>query len=103
FNQFGRLNPTHPHAWDFVDQPLVNGRFLGPDGLRGPGILLSYLLPVPIYSEAIIAVQNGSGDTAFSFRNTPGAVLFGRTIIDRPIEHVGDLLFIPRLVGSVDM
>jgi len=103
FNQFGRLNPTHPHAWDFADQPLVNGRLLGPDGLRGPGLQLSYLLPVPIYSEAIVAIQNGSGETAFSFRNTPGEVLFGRTIIDRPIRRVGDLLFVPRLVGSVDL
>jgi hypothetical protein len=103
FNQFGRLNPIHPHTWDFVDQPLVNGRFLGPDGLRGPGMQLSYLLPIPIYSEAIIAVQNGSGETAFSFRNTPGEVVFGRTIIDRSIENIGDLLFVPRLVSSVDM
>ncbi len=103
FNQFGRLNPTHPHAWDFVDQPLVNGRFLGPDGLRGPGLQLSYLLPVPIYAEAILGIQNGSGETGYSFRNTPGDALYGRTMINRPIEQVGDLLFVPRLVGSVDL
>src|SRR5947199_635362 len=35
FAAFGRLNPTHPHTWDFADTPLVNGLFLGPDGLRG--------------------------------------------------------------------
>ena len=23
FSEFGRLNPQHPHSWDFVDQPLV--------------------------------------------------------------------------------
>src|SRR5882724_1039314 len=33
FAAFGRLNPVHPHAWEFVDTPLVNGLFLGPDGL----------------------------------------------------------------------
>ncbi len=103
FSQFGRLNPTHPHAWDFADQPLVNNRLLGPDGLRGPGLQISYLLPIPIYSEAIVAIQNGSGETAFSFRNAPDEVLFGRTMIDRPITHVTDLLFVPRLVGSVDV
>src|SRR5204862_2994993 len=32
FAAFGRLNPTHPHTWDFADTPLVNGLFLGPDG-----------------------------------------------------------------------
>jgi hypothetical protein len=103
FTQFGRLNPTHPHAWDFADQPLVNGRLLGGDGLRGPGVQLSYLLPVPIYTEALVAVQNGSGETAFSFRNAPGEVVFGRTMIDRPITHLTDLLIVPRLVGSVDL
>lgn len=103
FNQFGRLNATHPHAWDFVDQPLVNGRFLGPDGLRGPGVQLSYLLPAPIYSEAIVAVQNGSGETAFSFRSTPGEELYGRTIIDRPVQDLSDMVIVPRLLGSVDL
>src|SRR5713101_5377613 len=45
FTEFGRLNPTHPHTWDFVDQPLVNGRFLGEDGLRSAGARLSWLAP----------------------------------------------------------
>lgn len=103
FNQFGRLNATHPHAWDFADQPLVNGRLLGPDGLRGPGLQLSYLLPVPIYSEAIVSLQNGSGETAFSFRNTPGEELFGRTVVDRPVKSQADMVIVPRLLGSVDL
>jgi hypothetical protein len=103
FSQFGRLNPTHPHAWDFADQPLVSGRFLGPDGLRGPGLQISYLLPVPIYAEAIAAIQNGSGETGFSFRNSPGEDLFGRPIVDRPIKGVEDMVIVPRLVGSVDL
>lgn len=101
FTPFGRLNPTHPHAWDFSDQPLVNGRLLGPDGLRGPGVQLSYLLPAPIYAEALVAIQNSAGETAFSFRNAPDEVLFGRTMIDRPVAHVTDLLIVPRLVASV--
>ena len=33
FAAFGRINPTHPHTWDFADAPLVHGRLLGPDGL----------------------------------------------------------------------
>ena len=31
--RFGRHNSKHLHAWDFVDMPLVWGRFLGDDGL----------------------------------------------------------------------
>src|SRR5437899_2310580 len=47
FAAFGRLNPTHPHTWDVVDTPLVNGLFLGPDGLRGVGTQISWTLPLP--------------------------------------------------------
>src|SRR5256886_1811441 len=71
FAAFGRLNPTHPHTWDFVDTPLVNGLFLGPDGLRGVGAQTSWTLPLPWYSQLIFASQNGRGSTGFSFRN-PG-------------------------------
>src|SRR5262249_31224237 len=67
----GRLNPTHPHTWDFADTPLVNGLFLGPDGLRGVGAQTSWTLPVPWYSQLIFASQNGQGESGFSFRN-PG-------------------------------
>ena len=61
FTEFGRLNPQHPHAWSFADQPLVNGRFLGPDGLRGPGARLSWLAPTSNYTELFFAVQNSQG------------------------------------------
>ncbi len=56
FAAFGRINPTHPHTWDFADDPLVHGRFLGPDGLRGVGAQISWTLPVPWYSQLIFAV-----------------------------------------------
>ena len=69
FTEFGRLNQFHPHSWDFVDQPLVNGRFLGADGLRSAGGRLSWLAPTPFYSEFMLTLQNSQGETAFSFRD----------------------------------
>ena len=45
--EFGRINPTHPHTWDFVDAPLVTGRMLGPEGLRSAGVRASWLMPLP--------------------------------------------------------
>jgi hypothetical protein len=51
---FGRLNPTHPHSWGFVDTPLVLGRYMGPDGLRNPGARISWLAPTPFYSELFL-------------------------------------------------
>jgi hypothetical protein len=60
--RFGRFNPTHPHTWDFVDQPLIIGDFFGPDGNRGVGAELSYLTPLPFYSEALLSVTQDSAE-----------------------------------------
>jgi hypothetical protein len=51
--QFGRLNTTHPHAWDFIDQPIAIGRYLGGDGNRNLGVEVSYLTPLPFYTMLI--------------------------------------------------
>jgi len=101
FDAFGRINPTHPHTWEFADSPLVNGRLLGSDGLRGVGAQISWTLPVPWYSQAIFAVQNGRGGTAYSFRN-PGdnGVFYGRMTIDRDASALHDMVFVPRIENS---
>jgi TolA-binding protein len=104
FAAFGRINPVHPHAWDFADDPLVHGRLLGPDGLRGVGAQISWTLPVPWYSQLIFAGQNGRGGTGFSFRN-PGddGVFFGRRTTDREARGLQDFVWIPRWENSVDL
>ncbi|MEO8276164.1 MAG: hypothetical protein ABI639_08080 [Thermoanaerobaculia bacterium] len=103
FTEFGRLNPSHPHSWDFVDQPLVNGRFFGPDGLRSVGARISWLLPTTFYSEAYLTVQNSQGETLTSFRGVPGETLFGREIVDRPVAAPNDFLVTPRYAASFDL
>lgn len=104
YTEFGRLNPTHPHAWTFVDQPLVNGRFLGPDGLRNPGARLSWLLPTPFYSELYLGIQNSQGETAASFRDDRGGdLLFGRPVAQGGVAGVGSMLFAPRYAASFDL
>ena len=66
--RFGRLNPTHPHAWEFADQPFVLGRFFGGEGNRGLGLELSYLTPLPWYVELVASATGADGeDTARSF------------------------------------
>lgn len=101
FAPFGRINPTHPHAWDFTDAPLVHGRLLGPDGLRGVGAQLSWTLPVPWYSQLTGAVQNGRGGTAYSFRN-PGdnGRFYGRLTTDREARGLQDFVWVPRWENS---
>jgi TolA-binding protein len=104
FAAFGRLNPTHPHTWDFADTPLVNGLFLGPDGLRGVGAQTSWTLPVPWYSQLIFASQNGRGSTGFSFRN-PGdnGMFFDRVTTDREARGLQDFVWIPRFENSFNL
>ncbi len=102
FTEFGRLNQQHPHAWDFVDQPLVNNRMFGPDGLRNPGARVSWLLPTSFYSELLVTVMDPQGETAFSFLNTEEE-LFGRPPVERNVRNIGDLLYVPRYVASLDL
>ena len=59
---FGRINPTHPHSWNFVDQPLGNGKFFGSEGSRGMGALISWLVPVGWFSEVRAASSEATGD-----------------------------------------
>ena len=104
FAAFGRINPTHPHTWDFADDPLVHGLLLGPDGLRGVGGQISWTAPVPWYSQLILGVQNGRGGTGYSFRN-PGddGVFFDRRTTDREIRGLEDFVWVPRWENSVDL
>lgn len=104
FTEFGRLNNRHPHQWDFVDIPLVNGRLLGGDGLRGPGARVSWLMPLSFYSELILGVQNSQGETAASFRNeNEGEPLYGRVPEDRGVNDLGDMLWSGRWSSSFDV
>src|ERR1043166_6353552 len=104
FAAFGRLNPTHPHTWDFADTPLVSGRILGPDGLRGVGAQISWTIPVSWYSQVLFAVQNGRRSTGFSFRN-PGddGMFFDRITTDREVRGLQDFVWIPRFENSFNL
>lgn len=101
FAAFGRQNLQHPHAWAFVDEPLIMYRVLGGDGLRNVGAQLSWLVPTPFYSEAFIGVFNGEGGTAFSFRDTDNT--YGRTPVDRGLRGPQDFLYVPRLASSFEL
>ncbi len=109
YASFGRQNSQHPHAWAFVDQPLILNRLLGPDGLRNPGAQLAWLAPLPFYTELAVSLMNGTGNTAFSFRN-PGEPdsagddrYLGRHTLDRDLSGMGDFLYVPRLASSFDL
>jgi hypothetical protein len=74
--EFGQINPRHPHQWDWVDQPVVNNRLFGPDGMRAPGFRASVLLPrvfpgwwtADNFTSVVhLGMQNANGETMTSF------------------------------------
>jgi hypothetical protein len=68
YTEFGIINPQHPHQWDWEDQPIINNRVFGPDGMRQAGLRVSKLLPTPWYSEFSLGMQNANGVTMTSFQ-----------------------------------
>ncbi|HVL51407.1 MAG TPA: hypothetical protein VM754_07925, partial [Actinomycetota bacterium] len=118
FTEFGLINPKHPHEWDWLDQPVINTRVFGPDGLRQAGARLGWLTPLPWYSELHLGVQNSDGHTAASFRGEGlGAhghgdeeeeahfeeTIGGRPIVERETRSLGDLLYLLRWVNGWDL
>ena len=68
---FGRQNTQHLHVQDFTRRPALNALLLGPDGLRAPGLELSWLAPLPFYLlltvEVLSAAASGDPTRAQSF------------------------------------
>jgi hypothetical protein len=114
--EFGRLNPTHPHTWAFVDQPVISGRLLGEDGVRGPGARISWLMPAKWYSEIQFGMQNANGGTAYSFQGTAGDTISSAGGVypignetapgvfeDRQVHKLSDMMTTMRWSNSVDL
>jgi hypothetical protein len=112
FTEFGRINPLHPHAWHWIDQPVVNTRLFGPDGLRNPGLRLGWLLPLPWYSQLHLGAQDAGGETAVSFlgeatggghghdeeegEEEEATGVGGRPATGRGVRRLEDLLYLTR-------
>lgn len=59
--EFGRLNPTHPHAYSFVFTPLPHREFFGEEGLSDVALQSSILVPTgSAFTEAKVALLKGS-------------------------------------------
>jgi len=93
---FGRQNGQHLHVQDFTRRPLINAAFLGDDGLRGPGLQVSWLSPLPFYLTLY--------GEAFSLGNDPAALggpvpdpvrSFGADRARRPTLAAEAKLFLP--------
>ncbi len=100
---FGRINPVHPHAWTYLDQPVIVTRLMGGEGLRSVGAEVSWLAPVPWFSQLEVGVTNADeSDLTISFLNDEGGV-GGRPAVDTQIRNLGDLLYLVRFANSWDV
>lgn len=121
--EFGRVNPTHPHTWYWMDQPIVASRLLGEDGVRAAGARLAWLLPTPWYSQLYAGIQNADSETAVSFlgeghhhreeeahaeeeesgEEHAEETIGGRPSIDRDADSLDELLYLLRWENSFDL
>ena len=106
--EFGLINPTHAHAWRWLDQPVINTRLFGPDGMRQVGLRVGWLAPLPWFSQFHLGVQNANGETMPSFLGVSGGhshaeaeeeeetVVGQRPFVDRSVEGPEDLVYLVR-------
>ncbi|MBI5234787.1 MAG: hypothetical protein HY886_00855 [Deltaproteobacteria bacterium] len=107
FTEFGRVNPRHPHAWHWQDQPVINTRFFGPDGMRGPGLRLGWLLPVSWFAELHFGVQNANGETMASFLANEEFFnerpIGKRPFVNRSAKGLEDMVYLLRADNSINI
>lgn len=89
--EFGRLNAMHAHAWTWLDQPVINSRVFGPDGLRGQGASVGVTLPLPWQTQLRAGLQNARGETMTSFASVEGETVAGRPLGTHDVHNLGDL------------
>jgi len=59
FNRFGFQNSVHNHGWMFVDQNLVNGRFLNEGEMITQGGEVSWKVPLKMMQASVISASVG--------------------------------------------
>ena len=76
-SKFGKINETHPHAYNFIDIPLMYNNFFGPEGLNDEGASLSWLLPnEAFFQELTFQITSGPSENASFTRAKNNRLLY---------------------------
>jgi len=107
-SEFGRVNPTHAHAWAWMSQTIVSTRFLGGEGTRGAGARVAWLTPLPWYSRVLVSAQNASNESASSFlglvdEDNDTITVGGLPRVLDGTHNLGDLLGLLRWENAADL
>ncbi len=105
--EFGRLNPIHPHAYSFINLPIVHEAFFGEEGLNDVAIRTAFLLPTGnAFTELTGAITKGNAlleEDALEGNDTthlnPGA--FGRLTTSLAVSETAELALGTSVVNSV--
>ncbi|MDD5307654.1 MAG: zinc-regulated TonB-dependent outer membrane receptor [Deltaproteobacteria bacterium] len=96
---FGRENSMHLHVWNFANPPLAHTRFMGEEHLRGPGVELSALMPLPWYLNLIGQALSTTEELGFSSASFAASEMTG----SGRINGLEDFLYILRMENFFEL
>jgi len=79
---FGKVNMLHPHAFSFVDFPLLINNYFGEEGMFMEGVSASILVPNPWDFFQEFKIQFGRSETNASFDNGVNNMLLVNAHLD---------------------
>lgn len=101
FLEFGAFNPRHIHDWAFIDQPVINTRMFGGDGIRQTGLRAGWRIPdTPL--EFHLGSYNARGETMKSFYAADEAI-GGVGFVSQDVSGLSDLVYLGRIAVNTDL
>ncbi len=101
--EFGRHNPTHLHERSWMDQPVINTRIFGRDGMRGMGLRIGMNDPTTWLSRLHLGIQNAGGENMMSFNSSEAGETIGNiAAVDNEVKSLEDFVYLLRLEKDID-
>ena len=101
--EFGRHNPTHLHERNWMDQPVINTRIFGRDGMRGMGLRIGMSNPTAWLSGLHLGIQDASGENMVSFNSSEAGETIGDiAAVNNEVKSLEDFVYLLRLEREID-